>query len=240
MNSWNGPKIIIRMWVMGFILVWAVPYTFAFSGTDQAASEMLTRDGGSENEKTDAVVTWGGTHKPKRQVTPDAIPESSFGEVGPIVNPIPSINMGEGRAPASAVDSAPKVVLKPSNIHKRAQSIVREHIKNKSYQEVALIVNENGFFPSTLFITQGIPVHLFVTSASPQSQCLMSDTFQIHKQIKSQTVEEIFFTPEQTGAFSFGCPMTGHKGTVLVKALDLERLPASVTVSHSGQNEESE
>jgi plastocyanin domain-containing protein len=48
-------------------------------------------------------------------------------------------------------------------------------------------------------------------------------------------VEEIVFTPEHAGKYTFHCPMNGAKGTLVVRELDLgERKPASV----SSQDEE--
>jgi len=86
-------------------------------------------------------------------------------------------------------------------------------------QEVALIVSDLGFFPKTLFVTQGIPVKLFVTGTSKKTLCIMMDSFDIRKQIKSQKMEELNFTPTTLGQYRFYCPVNGMEGTVLVKEL---------------------
>ena len=108
------------------------------------------------------------------------------------------------------------------------QAMIRAANKQKAYQETAIIANDQGFFPSTVFVTQGIPVRMFVTGASVKSQCLIMDSFGIRRQIKSQKIEEISFTPETPGIYTFSCPMNGARGTVVVKEIDVGgRLPAS-------------
>lgn len=39
--------------------------------------------------------------------------------------------------------------------------------------------------------------------------------------IQNRKVEEITFTPDESGAFAFTCPTNGAKGTMLVKELEL-------------------
>lgn len=86
-------------------------------------------------------------------------------------------------------------------------------------QEIALIAGDLGYFPKTVFVTRDIPVRLFVTGASKNSLCLMMDSFQIKKQIKSQKIEEISFTPNIPGKYRFYCPINGMEGTMVVKEL---------------------
>jgi plastocyanin domain-containing protein len=47
----------------------------------------------------------------------------------------------------------------------------------------------------------------------------MMDSFQIRKQIQSQRIEEISFTPTMSGQFRFYCPVNGMEGTLFVKEL---------------------
>ena len=76
-------------------------------------------------------------------------------------------------------------------------------------------------------------MRVFLTGASQHSQCFMVDAYNIRRQVRSEKIEEINFTPDQSGTFSFSCPMNGAKGTFVVKELDLGRLPASVQVSRT-------
>ncbi len=91
--------------------------------------------------------------------------------------------------------------------------------RRKGIQEVAIIAGDLGFFPKTIFVTRDIPVRLFVTGASKAPLCLMMDSFQVRKQIRTQKVEEISFTPNQPGQYRFYCPVNGMEGTLIVKEL---------------------
>jgi plastocyanin domain-containing protein len=110
--------------------------------------------------------------------------------------------------------------------------------KNKAVQEVAVIANEYGFFPSTVFVTEGLAVRLFITGASAKSQCFIMDEFGVRRQVRSQKVEEVMFTPEHAGRYAFNCPMNGAKGQLVVRQMDLgERSPASAAHGSSETSE---
>lgn len=87
----------------------------------------------------------------------------------------------------------------------------------KGFQEIALIVGELGFFPKTVFVNRDVPVRMFVTGASKGTLCIMMDSFQVRKQVRSQRIEEITFTPSTAGQYRFYCPINGAQGTVIVK-----------------------
>jgi hypothetical protein len=196
--------------------------------------DMLQDTVPDENQNEDAASRWGksGSKMRAQQVKVAkpvaAISESSFQNSG---NRAPA----SVRSPAGVATEAPKKKLPP------AKTMVRVMREKKAHQEAAVIVNDLGFYPSTLFFTQGIPVRLFVTGASQRSQCMIMDAFGVRRQIRSNKVEEIIFTPDQTGKFAFSCPMNGARGTVIVKALEIaERLPASEQpVVESASHEES-
>ena len=180
----------------------------------------------SENENLDSVSRFGS----------DARRAEKQRELSRVLHPISESsfeNSGGGRAPASVIEAkgmkgAPK------------SAVIRNLKKDKAYQEVAVIANELGFFPSTIFVTEGVAVRMFITGASAKSQCFMLDPFEIRRQVRSQRVEEIVFTPEQAGKFTFHCPMNGAKGTLVVRELDLgERSPASAEGSDEGVAENS-
>ncbi|MEN9724214.1 MAG: Cupredoxin-like domain, partial [Pseudomonadota bacterium] len=92
--------------------------------------------------------------------------------------------------------------------------------RRNGVQEVAMIAGDLGFFPKTLFVTKDIPVRLFVTGASKQSLCVMMDSFQVRKQVRSQSIEELSFTPEIAGKFRFYCPINGAEGSLIVREFE--------------------
>jgi hypothetical protein len=90
-------------------------------------------------------------------------------------------------------------------------------IRGQATQEVALIADDLGFLPRKISVTQGVPVRLFVTSASKKVLCLMIDQFEVRKQIRSQRVEEVSFVPEGRDPIRFYCPINGKEGFLYVK-----------------------
>ncbi len=84
-------------------------------------------------------------------------------------------------------------------------------------QEVAIIASDTGFYPSTVYVAKEVPVRLFVTGASKHNLCMMMDAFTIRRQLKSQAVEEISFTPASPGKYRFYCPVNGAEGTLVVR-----------------------
>lgn len=178
-----------------------------------------------ENENMDAVSRFGSNEDPNksrnelRLKSLDPISDSSF-EGGVAAAP----TRGSGRGPAGVVEkahSAPK------------SAIIREAQKKKLYQEVAVIANDLGFYPSTLFITEGIPVRMYVTGASAKAQCFMLDQFGVRRQVRSQKIEEVTFVPDRAGTFTFRCPMNGAKGTIVVKELEIGAMPTRTLASEA-------
>jgi hypothetical protein len=190
----------------------------------------------SEDENQDAVSRFGGSEGQNKNahvkaMKPlDPISENSFAQ-------------DSSRAPASVVESSSRGPAGIKTAEKSARNaiskkaIISRAKREKSYQEVAVIANDTGFYPSTLFLTQGIPARIFITGASAKSQCFMLDQFGVRRQVRSQKIEEITFVPDAVGTFTFSCPMNGAKGSVIVKDLEVDgRVPASVSVSHTRES----
>jgi hypothetical protein len=98
---------------------------------------------------------------------------------------------------------------------------------------VALIAADLGFFPNKVFVSRDVPVRMFVTGASRSTLCIMMDSFQVRKQVHSQKIEEITFTPNQPGKYRFYCPVNGSEGNLVVKEFatasnDYEPSPAPI------------
>lgn len=105
-------------------------------------------------------------------------------------------------------------------------------VHRKGVQEVSIIAGDLGFFPKTLFVNRDIPVRLYVTGASKNTLCLMMDAFTVRKQVKSQRIEEITFTPNEPGRYRFYCPINGMEGHLIVRELSDDRVDA-VTSSNA-------
>jgi hypothetical protein len=200
-----------------------------------SARDMLRGSEDNENENRDQSSKWGASN---REMHAEAVPAAK---------PLSAIDESSF---ASETNRAPASMREPATVNPSAQkskkplptakTMVRTLKQKKAFQEAAVIVNDLGFFPSTLFVTQGIPVRLYVTGASQKSQCMILDAYGIRRQIRNQKVEEVTFTPEEVGKFSFTCPMNGAKGTIIVKELQInDRLPASEPVTTSMAKPES-
>ena len=217
-------------------LNWSAPRAYALQGSSfQDDARDMLRSETEENENSDAASRWGQSVRSRNQVefkrvtrvTP--ILESSFAHES---NRAPASQSTRG--PAALPEQQPRVQAADQALP--AAAMIREAKKNKAYQETAVIANDQGFFPSTVFVTQGIPVRMFVTGASAKSGCFIMDSFGVRRQIRSQRIEEISFTPETPGTYSFTCPMNGARGSVVVKEIDVgARMPASTQVSQGNE-----
>lgn len=228
----------MKIWILilTFLSAMTITQTPAYATPGNSfvddARDML-RSETEENENADATAKWGQSlhhrnqveYKRVTKVTP--ISESSFAHE---TNRAPASQRG----PAALPEQQPQV--QPADQALPPQAMIREAKKSKAYQETAVIANDQGFFPSTVFVTQGIPVRLFVTGASAKSNCFIMDSFGVRRQIRSQRIEEISFTPETPGTYTFTCPMNGARGAVVVKEIDVGyRVPASTQVSQGGE-----
>jgi hypothetical protein len=106
-------------------------------------------------------------------------------------------------------------------------------VARKGVQEVAVIASDLGFFPKTVFVSRDVPVRMFVTGSSKSTLCLMMDSFQVRKQVRSQKIEEITFTPAIPGKYRFYCPVNGAEGMMIVKEFASSRPDVSDSVSGS-------
>lgn len=122
-----------------------------------------------------------------------------------------------GRGLASAPETAPAATTATAPLVGDEKVEPASVIARKGVQEVALIAGELGFFPKTVFVSRDVPVRMFVTGASKNPLCFMMDSFQVRRQVRSQKIEEITFTPSTPGQYRFYCPVNGMEGTLVVK-----------------------
>jgi hypothetical protein len=140
----------------------------------------------------------------------------------------PAVDQSLVRAPASLRRSDRKTDListhsaaaRPSSNDRDPQPLGTA--RRNGVQEVAVIAGDLGFFPRTVFVTQDIPVRMYVTGASKNSLCIMMDSFNVRKQVRNQSIEELSFTPDQPGRFRFYCPVNGAEGYVVVREFGRE------------------
>ncbi len=222
-------RILMIMAVLGVLMIPEGAVAAVFPDQEVAGADR-------QDENADAVSRFGGPESGSveetevraamkaRQLTP--ISESSFESSPDRVASVATTS--PGRSPAGAV----KIVASDTSAH--PATVVRKAAQNRAVQEVAVIANDTGFYPSTVFLTRGIGARIFITGASKKSQCFMADSFGIRRQVRSQRVEEVTFTPDHSGTFTFHCPMTGARGRFVVKDLELQaRVPASEPVKSS-------
>ncbi|MEK6578476.1 MAG: cupredoxin domain-containing protein [Bdellovibrionota bacterium] len=118
---------------------------------------------------------------------------------------------------APPLERATRRVESDSSSEGTVPSVAPGTITRRGVQEVALIAGDLGYFPRTVFVSRDVPVRLYVTGASKNTLCIMMDSFQVRKQVRSQKIEEITFTPTTPGKYRFYCPVNGMEGTMVVK-----------------------
>lgn len=84
-------------------------------------------------------------------------------------------------------------------------------------QEISLIVSDFGYFPNKLFVTQNVPVKIYLITPSKVTMCFMLDTWNLKKGVTPGRVDEITFTPDQPGDHRFYCPVKSIEGTLTVR-----------------------
>jgi hypothetical protein len=135
--------------------------------------------------------------------------------------------LGSGRMPASNEDKGKTsgsefqpVIAEPGMPHTAVNRNPepRPSAERTGLQERAVIVSDLGFFPKVVSVIKDIPVKIFVTAASKKSLCFMMDVdgFEVRKQVRSQKIEEVDFTPTRSERYRFHCPINGMDGYLLV------------------------
>lgn len=99
----------------------------------------------------------------------------------------------------------------------REGTVTPEEVYKHGVQEVSVIATDTGFHPSKVYVRKNIPVHLFLTSASPSKLCFIMDDFQIRKGVSIQQVDQVNFLPTKIGEYKFYCPVSELKGSLIVR-----------------------
>lgn len=99
----------------------------------------------------------------------------------------------------------------------REESVKPEEVYKHGVQEISVIATDTGFHPARIYVRRNIPVHLFLTSASPSKLCFVMDDFQIRKGVMIQQVDQVNFLPTKVGEYKFYCPVSEISGSVVVR-----------------------
>ncbi len=99
----------------------------------------------------------------------------------------------------------------------REEAVSPEEVYKHGVQEVSVIATDTGFHPQKIYVRKNIPVHLFLTSASPSKLCFIMDDFQIRKGVSIQQVDQVNFLPTRVGEYKFYCPVSEIKGALIVR-----------------------
>jgi hypothetical protein len=99
----------------------------------------------------------------------------------------------------------------------RDAAVTPEEVYKHGVQEIAVIATDTGFQPARIYVRRNIPVHLFLTSASPSKLCFVLDEFQIRKGVSIQQVDQVNFMPTKVGEYKFYCPVSEISGSVVVR-----------------------
>lgn len=99
----------------------------------------------------------------------------------------------------------------------REDAVKPEEVYKHGVQEVSLIATDTGYHPARIYVRRNIPVHLFLTSASPSKLCFVMDEFSIRKGVSIQQVDQVNFLPTKVGEYKFYCPVGEITGSVVVR-----------------------
>lgn len=99
----------------------------------------------------------------------------------------------------------------------REDTVTPEEVYKHGVQEISVIATDTGFHPSKIYVRKNIPVHMFLTSASPAKLCFIMDDFQIRKGVSIQQVDQVNFLPTKVGEYRFYCPVSDIKGSLIVR-----------------------
>jgi hypothetical protein len=97
------------------------------------------------------------------------------------------------------------------------ESVKPEEVYKHGVQEISVIATDTGYHPARIYVRRNIPVHLFLTSASPSKLCFVMDEFQIRKGVMIQQVDQVNFLPTKVGEYKFYCPVSEISGSVVVR-----------------------
>lgn len=199
-----------------------VPGAERFAGANRAgkggeASDddkiVVPKKAGRKIASTQEATSADSTPTSPIEVRPDVAVEPTRGELkSDVMEPKPfnQRELGSERAP---------LIEPPVPV---SSSMARAGV-----QEISLIASDYGYFPKKIFVTQNVPVKLYLTTSSKATLCLMLDNFGLRKGISPGQVEEVVFMPNAPGDYRFYCPVKSIEGTITVREAPVARAVAS-------------
>lgn len=82
----------------------------------------------------------------------------------------------------------------------------------ETHREVAVIADEEGFYPDTLVVFKGEKITLFLTGAGVNESCFIMDEGKIFLGVKKGEVKKLELVFNSKGRFPFYCPKGKVKG----------------------------
>lgn len=123
-----------------------------------------------------------------------------------------------GASPYAKIPKKKSVYTENGSVQQvREDTVTPEEVYKHGVQEISVIATDTGFHPSKVYVRKNIPVHLFLTSASPSKLCFIMDDFQIRKGVSIQQVDQVNFLPTKIGEYKFYCPVSELKGSLIVR-----------------------
>lgn len=99
---------------------------------------------------------------------------------------------------------------------------------------LSLIAAPSGFFPKRVFGRKNIPLRLYITNVGREESCFImhmgsaaqkrgefgrapSSIGSVQRSVVIGRVEEVSFIPRAAGSYSFGCPIQGISGELVIR-----------------------
>lgn len=178
----------------------AVPTKTDRKIASEPASDLPIREGVAASAET-AHPSSGQLTAPKSNLKAEAIePHADVHE--------PRAQYGLKNEPRFETQTNPPI---PTSAHRSGAGV----------QEISLIVSDYGYFPKRIFVTQNVPVKIYMTTPSKNTLCFMLDNWGVKKGVNPGKVDEVSFTPVDSGDFRFYCPVKSIEGMLTVREAPL-------------------
>lgn len=140
----------------------------------------------------------------------------------PLENPVP---LREGYSHLIRQESEGRSLSSDDN---QPSAAVVSAARTRGVQEVSVIATEYGYFPKRVFVTEGIPVKIFLSTPGKRASCFMVNDLGVKKGINPGALDEITFVASHPGDYRFHCPIGSIEGVLTVRPVASQQ--ASVAV----------
>lgn len=144
----------------------------------------------------------------------------------PLENPIP-VREGYGHLIHHEAQQSLQGRLVASDEGGHAAPLVSA-ARTRGMQEVSLIATEYGYFPKRIFVTEGIPVKVFLSTPGKRASCFMVNDLGVKKGINPGQLDEVTFVAAQPGDYRFHCPLGSIEGVLTVRPVASQQAAIAV------------